>query len=85
MAEQRHVHAGGPGTTHQSEPDSLTKSGTQHVKKSTAGIDFDEENLAATRVCALLNLALSDMPEPTLRRIIASRHRAIEFHRNSLK
>jgi hypothetical protein len=85
MAEQRQVHTGGPSTTDPSVPDSTTQSGVRQVKESMAGTDLGQEHLAATRICALLNLALEDMSEPTMRRIMASRNRAIEFHRNRLK
>lgn len=54
-------------------------------KKSRVGLNFDNENLVGQRICALLNLGLLDLPDPILKRITASRKRALELHKDRSK
>jgi hypothetical protein len=85
MTEQRHIHTGRQGVANPTELDAVSNPGTKQDKKSQVGLNFDDEDLVGQRICALLNLGLSDLPEPILNRIMASRNRALEFHKYRCK
>lgn len=85
MVKQLHTHTGGQGFANQLELDALAKPAAKNAKKSMVGLNFEDANLTGQRIFFLLNLGLSDLPEPILKRIMASRNRALQLHKDCYK
>lgn len=85
MTDQRHTFTGRQDVANPTELNAASKPRAKQDKKSQIGLNFEEEDLVGQRICALLNLGLSDLPEPILKRIKASRNRALELHKDRCK
>lgn len=79
MTEQSHNHTGGQSFADQTELETMSNAGAKQEKSHASALIFEDENLVGQRVCALLNLGLSDLPEPILKRIMSSRRQALEW------
>ena len=82
MAELSHSHTVRQCFSNQTGLEDMSTPRAKQEKKSRVGLNFDKENLVGQRICALLNLGLLDLPDPILKRITASRKRALEMHKD---
>jgi hypothetical protein len=82
IEKQARIHTLEPGIADQKSLDVFVNPRPKEDKKWQVGINFQEENFTGQRICALLNWGLSDLPQSTLNRIMASRQRALDLLKN---
>lgn len=85
MAEQSHIHTVRQCFSNQTGLEDMSTPRAKQEKKSRLGLNCDNEDFVGQRICALLNLGLLDLPDPILKRITASRKRALELHKDRSK
>lgn len=79
---QTHIHAEERVLAGQPRRDVRIEPMAKEDKKLQLGLSLQEENLVGQRICALLSWGLSDLPEPILKRIMASRNRALDLRKD---